>query len=70
MSQESHAVWYNGKYIRVCQHPLAIPTYDSANLACISASQNISFKIGEHRFLDFAEKGTVTGVPESFVILF
>lgn len=62
-----HAVWYGDKYIRVSEHPDAIRTKDSANLVCINTERK-SFKIGEHRFMDFTETGRVTGVPGTTII--
>lgn len=62
-----HAVWYGGQYIRVSQHPDAVPTTGSANLVCINTEKQ-SFKIGSNKFMDFTETGKVTGVPANTII--
>jgi hypothetical protein len=62
-----HAVWYGGKYIRVSQHPDAIPTTESVNLVCINTEKK-SFVIGQHEFMDFTETGEVTGVPGTTLV--
>ena len=64
-----HKVWYKntGTFIPVSRHPLAIPTSESKNLVCIN-TENKSFQIGDHYFLDFTEVGDVTGVSEDTII--
>jgi hypothetical protein len=62
-----HKVWYKNKFIPVSQHPDAVHTSGSQNLVCIN-TENKYFSIGKYHFLDFTEKGHVTGVSEDTII--